>query len=255
MAAYDYSSGGFPSSPATNDTLTINGTSYIYDGSKWKVVGANGLTSSATAPSSPTVGDQWFNTTTGVLSTYMTDGNDSDWLDISSANGLAAASSGGGAMEFISKSTVSSNVTSVDFTSLSGYSTYKIIFDCHSTSSAFLNCRIYDGGSLVTGDGAYDSRIRYNGSNSTGQSQAHWYLDRGDAGNKFGEATFTVSSDRVNVRAITGATTGSDVFVGNMTGGTDPTVDSIGSFDGIRIYPANNNITSGTFTLYGIKDS
>ncbi len=168
----------------------------------------------------------------------------------------AAASGGSGDMVFISKTTVSSNVTAVDFTSLSGYNTYKIIFDCHTTSTIFLNCRIYDGGSLVTGDGAYDSRIRYNGSNSTGQTQTLWYMHRQDAaGNVFGEATFTVLSDRVNVRAVTGGTTGSDVFVGNMSGGTDPTVDSIGSFDGIRIYPANNNITSGTFSLYGIKDS
>jgi hypothetical protein len=166
------------------------------------------------------------------------------------------AASGGGAMEFISKSTVSSNVTAVDFTSLSGYNTYKLIFDCHTTSTVFLDCRIYDGGSLVTTNNAYDSRIRYNGSSSTGQSNVMWYLHRQDgAGNVFGEATFTVLSDRVNVRAKTGGTTGSDVFVSDMTGGTDPTEDTISSFDGIRIYPHNNNITSGTFSLYGIKDS
>jgi len=168
----------------------------------------------------------------------------------------AAASGGGGAMEFISKSTVSSNVTSVDFTSLSGYNTYKLIFDCHTTSTSFLKCQIYDGGSLVTTNNAYDSRIRYNGSNSTGQSQVMWYIHRHDAaGNVFGELTFTVLSDRVNVRAKTGASSGSDTTVSDMVGSTDPTEDSIGSFDGIRIYPHNNNITSGTFSLYGIKDS
>jgi hypothetical protein len=51
------------------------------------------ITSSATAPTSPSVGDQWFDISSGILSTYMTDGTDSDWLDVSSANGLAAASS------------------------------------------------------------------------------------------------------------------------------------------------------------------
>ena len=63
------------------------------------------ITSSATAPSSPSVGDQWFNTTTGVLSTYVTDGTDSAWLDISSANGLASSGGGGGGIgAFISTS-------------------------------------------------------------------------------------------------------------------------------------------------------
>ena len=168
----------------------------------------------------------------------------------------AAGGGGGGAMEFISKSTVSSNVTAVDFTSLSGYNTYKLIFDCHTTSTVFLLVRIFDGGSLVTTNDAYDSRIRYNGQTTTGQSQVMWYIHRHDAaGNVFGELTFTVLSDRVNVRAKTGASSGSDVFVSDMTGSTDPTEDTISSFDGIRIYPHNNNITSGTFSLYGIKDS
>jgi len=39
MALYDYSSGGFPASPATNDTLTIRGTTYKYERDAWKVVG------------------------------------------------------------------------------------------------------------------------------------------------------------------------------------------------------------------------
>jgi len=38
MTAYDYTSGGFPSSPATDDTLTIRGTTYKYNGSAWEVV-------------------------------------------------------------------------------------------------------------------------------------------------------------------------------------------------------------------------
>ena len=76
--------------------------------------GGVNITSAATAPSSPTVGDQWFDTTDGILFTYMTDGTDSDWIDISSANGLAA-SSGGGIGEFISTSiAISSDDTALD---------------------------------------------------------------------------------------------------------------------------------------------
>jgi hypothetical protein len=38
---------------------------------------------SATVPTNPTVGTKWFNTTTGVLQEYLTDGTDFAWLDIS----------------------------------------------------------------------------------------------------------------------------------------------------------------------------
>jgi hypothetical protein len=40
MTAYNYSSGGFPENSVENDTLTMNGTSYTYDGTAWKVAGA-----------------------------------------------------------------------------------------------------------------------------------------------------------------------------------------------------------------------
>jgi len=48
---------------------------------------------SATAPTNPTVGTKWFNTTTGVLAEYVTDGTDSTWIDTSAGSvyGLAAA--------------------------------------------------------------------------------------------------------------------------------------------------------------------
>jgi hypothetical protein len=51
------------------------------------------LSSNASAPSSPAVGDQWYDTTNGVLYVRVTDGTDAAWLDISSANGTAAAGS------------------------------------------------------------------------------------------------------------------------------------------------------------------
>ena len=37
MAIYDYSSGGFPTSPVTDDTLAMKGTTYKYNGSAWEV--------------------------------------------------------------------------------------------------------------------------------------------------------------------------------------------------------------------------
>lgn len=38
---------------------------------------------SATAPTNPTLGTKWFNTATGAIQEYLTDGTDSAWLDVS----------------------------------------------------------------------------------------------------------------------------------------------------------------------------
>jgi hypothetical protein len=137
MAAYDYASGGFPSSPATNDTLIVHGTSYTYDGDGWVVVGATGLISSATAPASPSVGDQWFHTTDGILFTYVTDGAESNWIDISSVNGLAASSGGGGDMVKIASQSFDGVVTSMEFIDCftSAYSNYFVTISGMAASS------------------------------------------------------------------------------------------------------------------------
>ena len=46
---------------------------------------------SSTAPTNPIVGAKWFNTTTGVLQEYLSDGTDSAWLDISSGTTVGTA--------------------------------------------------------------------------------------------------------------------------------------------------------------------
>lgn len=68
----------FPATPALDDIHTENGTSWKWNGYSWvaqrpTVEGGSGasVTCSATAPESPTQGDVWFNTTTGVSSTYF----------------------------------------------------------------------------------------------------------------------------------------------------------------------------------------
>ena len=73
-------------------------------------LGGVNMTSAATAPTSPAVGDQWYDTANGVLYVRVTDGTDAAWLDISSANGTAAAAAsgggGGGVVELISSTIV-----------------------------------------------------------------------------------------------------------------------------------------------------
>jgi hypothetical protein len=264
MASYDYASGGFPTSPATNDTLTINGTSYIYDGSKWKVVGANGLTSSATAPSSPNVGDQWFDTTDGILFAYMTDGTDSDWIDISSANGLAS-SGGGGAMEFISQTKVTTAVSSVAFTSLSGYTRYLLKFsltDASATATGGMRVKLYDNGSLIsTASNYYKNSVRSwtstgvsTNSNLTDSFFRCYWTNYDMASGEFTldltgtSPQFNGHTSEWNAAESEGIRTD---FVGKL-------VDSysVTAINGIYIYPQTSSFQNGCcFTLYGIKDS
>ena len=99
MTAYVFTSGGFPASPVAGDTLAINSAQYDWNGTTWQARAAAGnfstlTTNSETAPTSPLVGDRWFNTTTGVLVQYFSDGTDSAWLDIAKVSGSSGADGG-----------------------------------------------------------------------------------------------------------------------------------------------------------------
>jgi hypothetical protein len=101
----------FPNSPATNDTFTVSGKTWIWTGSVWNTVtsstiqgptgatgaqgtaGSNGaqgiagapaITYSETAPSSPVVGDMWVDSNTGIEYVYVNDGTSSQWVNLSS---------------------------------------------------------------------------------------------------------------------------------------------------------------------------
>jgi len=68
MAIYEYSSGGFPTSPVTDDVLNINGTAYKYNGSAWEVNNATTINYEYTA----TIGQTTFtgNDDNGTALTY-----------------------------------------------------------------------------------------------------------------------------------------------------------------------------------------
>ena len=72
----------FPDSPAPNDTFSINGRRYIWDGFKWGggLVTTAVTISSNTAPTTPVINDLWWNTDEGALYVYYNDGNTSQWV-------------------------------------------------------------------------------------------------------------------------------------------------------------------------------
>jgi hypothetical protein len=67
--------------PATTDNSTQLATTAFVQTAVSSAGGVS-VTSSATAPSSPKVGDEWYDTTTGTLYQYISDGTASYWIDI-----------------------------------------------------------------------------------------------------------------------------------------------------------------------------
>ena len=70
---------------------TVATSGVLNDGviSAAEVVGANIVTPSATAPSSPSAGDIWLSTEDGSLSVYFNDGDTSQWMTVSGPRGAA----------------------------------------------------------------------------------------------------------------------------------------------------------------------
>lgn len=82
----------FPDSPSNGDTHTANGVVYTYNSTStlWDTIsggGGSSVTVSDTAPTSPSDGDQWFDSTDGSLSVYYNDGSSSQWISISGPAG------------------------------------------------------------------------------------------------------------------------------------------------------------------------
>ena len=85
----------FPDSPSNGDTFTANGVVYTYNtaAALWDTIEASiSVTVSDTAPTSPSDGDQWFNSTNGSLLIYYNDGTSSQWVGVSGPGGAAGAS-------------------------------------------------------------------------------------------------------------------------------------------------------------------
>ena len=92
----------FPDSPSNGDTHTANGVVFTYNSTStlWDTISSGGggssVTVSDTAPTSPSDGDQWFDSTDGSLSVYYNDGSSSQWISTSGAAGAAGTNGSDG---------------------------------------------------------------------------------------------------------------------------------------------------------------
>lgn len=156
------------------------------------------------------------------------------------ANGSGGG--GGGAWNLISTTTVSSAVTSVDFTSVSGYKTYALDLRI-STNYSNLYMRFGT-------DGSYDSGSNYQGSTEfTLNSSSSKYGVNG--------IIYIRDLERATTTNYRRATVFGDVLVSGSGSVTYSTVyrgytGSAGA-NSIRVYADTNKIVEGTVSLYGLS--
>ena len=143
----------FPSSPSNNQTAVVNGITYVYNASKtvWTRQQTNAIksTTSSTPPSSPTVGDTWYDTTNDVIYRYTNDGSSNYWIDITSATVSSNASSGGTTSSSIGITSISianSAYTILDDTAVSNTGGYIQLAGSNFTST----CSVIVGSNNVT---------------------------------------------------------------------------------------------------------
>jgi hypothetical protein len=94
----------FPTSPIDGQISTVNNIRYVFavaTGSWTRLLGTK-YVASASSPSNPNLGDQWYDTNTDALYEFISDGATSYWVDMSSE--------GAGNLSLIGDSTLQGNV-------------------------------------------------------------------------------------------------------------------------------------------------
>ena len=150
---------------------------------------------------------------------------------------------GGGGLVLISSNTFTSAASSLAFTGISGYTSYKIVFSLNTSGSGTLYMR-------VGIDGTYDTGSNYNlGGGSVTQVQLI-----GGFGSKayFGESNITHLNQSLSTK----------IYNSGVIESNDATSSSYQTKGGghrtataqncIEVY-GSGNIASGTISLYGIK--
>jgi hypothetical protein len=168
----------------------------------------------------------------------------------------AAVGGGGGAMEFVSQTTVSSSTASVAFTSLnsSSYDRYVLHVEADMQTSSHLMLRMSsNNGTSYDSSSNYYTEGQQNGSEmgQTGVGQGYIAYSSGDTHH----ATLTMipSSGVILVNSYA-QRPASPTHNSCATLAIDHATQT--TFNAIQILNTSGwNITSGVFTLYGIKDS
>ena len=279
MAAMD-----FPANP-TNGQVYLN---YIYNTAKgaWlaKPLTPGQAQPSATAPTSPSNGDQWYNTNDGNLYVYYNDGDTSQWVQVKSDATLSstlgnrvtalealptglvrvsptsvtvgsgsASVNANGLVTFTGASSISLNGV---FTS--AYTDYRIMFD-QTAASAYAdgNLRMRVGGvDAITN--YYRNGIVIDGATITGFQSAN-DTNYGNALTTHPTSSNSHAQSAIEIRdPFVVKPTPMQVINGAWSGSLNRHISTTGfhatpvSYDGFTIYLSSGNF-AGTFQVYGYR--
>jgi len=175
--------------------------------------------------------------------------------NIEAQYGTTSAAAGGGAMEFISKTTISGTPSSIDVTGLDDDSVYKIIFPYVTLStSTFPRFKMYDhSDTLISADYSYrreDSSVL---TVASGGTDMNAYGALGTTWNA--EFTLVTKAGSASFYMQQFAPTGndSDEYC-RVSGGFDDTLYASG-IGGLSLYPGSGTFTGGQYRIYKLKDS
>ena len=87
----------FPNSPSNGATHTAAGQTFTYDGTAgvWNPQSGTPVATGTSAPSNPSPGDLWFDTSDGALYFYYADGSSNQWVGVSGPAGADGADATG----------------------------------------------------------------------------------------------------------------------------------------------------------------
>jgi Collagen triple helix repeat (20 copies) len=165
----------FPLSPSVNQTYTYGSRTWNWNGSAWVAIsstigyagsigsvgytgssGAGSYTNSDTAPTSPSIGDRWFNTNFGVELVWNFDGDSYQWVEISASGyqGQLGYTGSVGPIGYTgSASTAAGYTGSRAYTGSQGY-----------TGSGYTGSTGYAGSVGFVGSAGYNGSSGYTGS-------------------------------------------------------------------------------------------
>jgi hypothetical protein len=187
-----------------------------------------------------------------------------------SLSGGSLSASGGGAWVFLSSVTASNSATvDIETTFDSTYDNYVIVANniILATDNTTMLCRLKIGGSYIDSStytyhvsGQTSATTNYSGSVAAVAAPTTQIRICAFAGNDSGETT----SFNMHISSPSSTSVSKDVmFYGKSINASGEVILITGAgrnsgtaaLTGVRIYAGSGNITSGTFRLYGIKNS
>ena len=259
-ASYGVCLGSRTGTSVTGNNNTIIGNEAQYNvslsGTNNLILGANADASTTSVSNEITLGDA--NITSLRIPGLQSGASDGQVLTYSSSNGniALADAGGGGSWNLISTTTVSSSVTSVDFTSIGSYNRYVLLWDCACDGAKIPKIQIYDNGTLETGSNYSMIRTALETSGYSGfaTTSTGWITTNG-LPSQIGRFDISVAHSRATIdMMVTGFRDTGDNCRYHLTGGGMKSTYTITDITGFRFTTTSGTavIDSGRFSLYGI---